>query len=108
MNGVIHRHLFLNGRFNRHNVVLIIGLLLCVYFSYHLIQGNRSLVRLVQAQKEIVVSQGQLDMIVAQRSAVETKVKMMRPGSVDRDLLGERIQSVLGYASPEDLVVNLR
>ncbi len=105
MNGVIHRYLFLNGRFSRHNVVLIVGLLLCVYFSYHLIQGDRSLVRLVQTQKEIQVSQGELDGVVARRYAVETKVTMMRPGSVDWDLLEERICQVLGYTSPEDLVI---
>ena len=106
MNGVIHRHIFLNGRFNRHNVVLIIGLLLCVYFSYHLIQGNRSLVRLVQMQKQIVVSQTEMEDVSARRAAVESKVKMMRPGSVDRDLLEERIQVVLGYANSKDLIVS--
>ena len=105
MNGVIHRHLFLNGRFNRHGVVLIIGLLLCVYFSYHLIHGQRSMVRLVQTQQDIVVSQGALDTVTTRRRNVETKVKMMRPGSVDRDLLEERIGAVLGYAAAEDLII---
>jgi len=108
MNGVIHRHLLLNGRFSRHNVVLIIGLLLCVYFSYHLIQGNRSLVQLVQVQQEIAVAQVELDGVREVRDGIEAKVIMMRPGSVDRDLLEERIGVVLGYASPEDLVVHLQ
>ena len=84
---------------------MMIGLLLCMYFSYHLIHGERSLVRLVQTQEGIRLHQALLKDVSGRRAVLEAKVVMMRPGSVDRDLLEERIQSVLGYVSSDDLVL---
>jgi len=108
MNELIHRHVFFGVTFERHNITMIIGMLLCVYFSYHLLQGNRSLLRLMQIERVIVAETIVLSSLQEQRGNLEVKVQMMRPGSVDRDLLEERIQKVLGYASPDDLILHFR
>ena len=41
--------------------------------------------------------------IKAEREAIEAKVIAMRPGSVSRDLLEERVRSVLGYRHPDEI-----
>ncbi len=45
------------------------------------------------------------DRLVEERSALEKKVVMMRPGSIDRDLLEERVRFVLGYHKPNEVVL---
>ncbi len=108
MNGLIHRHILLGGPLGRHNVVMIIGMLLCVYFSYHLMSGNRSIVRLIATHVKIEEQTRLHEELVLERARLEEKVKMMRPGSVDRDLAEERIQEVLGYAAPNDLIIPMQ
>lgn len=43
--------------------------------------------------------------LIAEREAIEKRVVMMRPGSIDRDLLEERVRYVLGYHKPEEIIL---
>lgn len=81
----------------RQNIVAVIGVCLAVYFCYHLIAGQRSYLRLVSLNTQIEDAQTQLAMNTAQREQLEQKVVMMRPGSVNADLLEEQARKVLGF-----------
>jgi len=52
---------------------------------------------------------GQQEQVLAglqnSRQSIETKVKMMRPGSIDPDLLVERVRHVLGYKFDDEAVI---
>ena len=43
--------------------------------------------------------------VTAERQKLETKVVMMRPGSINKDLLEERIRSVLGYRYEDEIIL---
>lgn len=45
------------------------------------------------------------DSLKQQRLAIEKKVVMMRPGSIDRDLLEERARHVLGFRHADELIL---
>lgn len=47
----------------------------------------------------------QYDDLHKQRQALENKVTMLRPGSIDPDLLEERARVVLGYQHPDEIMV---
>ncbi len=83
----------------------MIGICLCVYFSYHLILGNRSYQQHLSLKSTISQQELVLSSLQSRRYGVETKVKMMRPGSVDYDLLSERIRHVLGYKFADEAVI---
>jgi cell division protein FtsB len=92
----------------RRNIMAVIGLCLSFYFSYHLVAGQRGYLRLMTLEHKVAEASAEYDAVKAEREDVETKVVMMRPGSVDRDLLEERVRYVLGYryADEYDLLQN--
>ncbi len=89
----------------RQNLIFLIGVCLTVYFSYHTIQGNRSYLRLMSLGTVISKTQNEYDALRAEREAIEEKVVMMRPGSINRDLLEERARLVLGYRHPDEKTI---
>lgn len=91
--------------FIRENLIMLIGICLCFYFSYHALQGNRSFLRLYSLEHDISVATADLQKAHTERAAIEDKVKAMRPGHLSRDLLEERVRSVLGYVRRDEMVI---
>ena len=89
----------------RQNLIFILGLCLCLYFGYHTLQGERSLPHLLSLGKSIEKQEAQLSALKAQREALEQKVVMLRPGSIDPDFLEERARLVLGFVKDEEYIV---
>ncbi len=81
----------------RQNLIIVIGVCLSFYFCYHFIAGERSYLRLILLNHQISTTEKQYEITLAERQALESKVVMMRPGSVNRDLLEEQARSVLGF-----------
>lgn len=90
---------------NKHTVFLALGLFLCAYFLYHSFQGSRSYPTLVSLDHSIEQAQAELTATMEQRQYLERQVVMMRPGSVNQDLLEERVRIVLGYKTPDEFVI---
>lgn len=96
----------LEGRhFSAGKLVPVIGISLCFYFMWPLLQGERSYVRLMELEHEIAATSAELTQERADRQALEKKVVGLRPGSIDRDLLDERARVMLGYRQAEEKVV---
>ena len=68
-------------------------------------QGSRSFMSLMNLNGAIAVKSQQYSEIKSKREALEAKVIAMRPGSISRDLLEERVRAVLGYRSPEEIIL---
>ena len=75
----------------------MIGLGLCFYFSYHLLQGERSYFRMLSLQQNMVDLKHKNETLKTDHQALETRVSMLRSGSIDKDLLEERARIVLGF-----------
>lgn len=89
----------------RQNVIIVIGVCLSFYFCYHLIGGERSYLRLLSLNNQISTTEKQYAEEKTEREAVEQKVVMMRPGSVNRDLLEEQSRRVLGFHYKDEKVL---
>ena len=89
----------------RQNMMAVIGVCLSFYFCYHLVAGQRGYFRLISLESRITQVSAEHQELQAKREAVETKVVMMRPGSIDRDLLEERVRYVLGYRYADELIL---
>lgn len=90
----------------RRNFVALICACLSVYFIGNALFGERSSFRLIVLNNEIVQTGQEVANLKAQRLALESKVKKLRPGSLDPDMLEERARFVLGfnYASEQILL----
>ena len=90
--------------FLRENILPLIGVCLCLYFSYHTLLGNRSVLKLYALEKQIETMSQKKTFTVAAKDSLQKKVIMMRPGNVDKDLLEEQVRLVLGYRQSDELV----
>jgi cell division protein FtsB len=86
----------------RQNWVTILGAVLCLYFSYHLIQGDRSYGRLIGLEQAITRDTQSYDNLLAEREKLEHRVEMLRPGSINPDYLEERARYMLGYRTESE------
>lgn len=89
----------------RQNLVAVIGICLSLYFTYHLIAGERSVLRLVSLDRQVEAQHATLANLTAERETLEKRVVMMRPGSIDRDLLEERARLILGYTGENEQIL---
>jgi len=89
----------------RRNMMAIIGLCLSFYFCYHLVAGQRGYFRLMTLENRLANIEAEYQELHTKRAAIEKKVIMMRPGSIDRDLLEERVRHVLGYHYKDEYVI---
>jgi cell division protein FtsB len=86
-------------------VAPVIGFCVVGYFAYHSIEGDRGLVAWLRLNEQIKTASQELDGLQAERRALERRVALLRPESLDRDLLDEQVRIVLNYARPDEAVV---
>lgn len=85
--------------------VLLISAALTVYFGYFALYGRHGLVVYAKLQREAELRQSDLDRITAERTALERRVNLLKPESIDPDLLEERARDTLGLTGPNELVL---
>ena len=75
------------------------------YFAYHAVQGERGLLAYVHLQQQLEQAQAVDRELDAQRAEMERKVQLLRPDSLDPDMLEERARAVLNYTREDEVVV---
>jgi len=83
----------------------VIGMTVVVYFAYHAVQGDRGLLALGKLRGEVETLQAEVLDVRSARFELQKKVHMLRPDSIDPDMLEERARVLLGFGYPEELVV---
>lgn len=78
---------------------------LFVYFFYHLSHGDRGYFAWKGVEERLQSSQTAYDQAVLEREALENKVKLLRPDSIDIDMLDERARTVLGLMKPSEVII---
>ena len=79
--------------------------LLFFYFAYHLAHGDRGYFAWKGLEKKLAAAEDNYDRKLAEREALENRVKLLRPDSLDLDMLDERARVVLGFVKPDEKVV---
>lgn len=88
-----------------HVVGPLVGSLLVAYFAYHAVEGDRGIRAWQRLDGEIAAAQVERDRFVGEQKAMEKRVAMLRPDSLDPDMLEERARLVLGFVPADALVV---
>lgn len=82
-----------------------LALFVLCYFIYHGIHGERGLIRWYSLTQELQqVRQEQLQ-AHDQRLALENRVRLLRPESIDPDMLDERARFMLNYLKPNENMI---
>lgn len=83
----------------------LLVLALVGYFSYFVVFGNHGLLRWSRLQAAVEAKQAELQKLSAERVALERRVSLMRPESVDEDMLEEQARSRLGLTEADEVVI---
>jgi cell division protein FtsB len=83
----------------------VLGACIVAYFLYHTIQGERGWLAMLRLQNEVVKSQANLSQLQQDRKELDHRVKLMRPESMDPDLLDEKSRELLNYSKPNEIMV---
>jgi cell division protein FtsB len=89
--------------YKRLIINLLLSLLL-VYFVFHSFYGNRGIIAYFTLNQKLQKSYSELEDLRAERVELEHKVKLLRPESLDKDMLDQEARRVLGVASPNEKV----
>jgi cell division protein FtsB len=83
---------------------LVLTSAILAYFAYHAVHGQRGLLAWVDRNREIEAARQELAGLTAEREAHERRIRGLRPGQLDRDLLEEELRQ-LGYVRPNEVIV---
>jgi cell division protein FtsB len=86
-------------------IVMAVCLTLLGYFGWHAFYGPRGFAHqeaLAASAKDL---QGQLDVLRSEREKLDQRVSLMRPDSIDPDMLDELARANLDVGKPGDLVI---
>lgn len=92
----------------RHIAPQVIAACLVGYFVFHAVQGERGLLAYLRLQQELAQTKAVQAELAAQRAEMRHKVSLLRPDSLDPDMLEERARRVLNFARPDEVVILLQ
>ncbi len=75
------------------------------YFAYHAIQGERGVIAWLKLRQQVERTETALSASRAKEQRLAHRVSLLRPESLDRDLLDERARAVLNLAAENEQVI---
>jgi cell division protein FtsB len=88
-------------------VAPVIFVSLMVYFIYHLFQGERGIFSMLRLQTVLAADEQKLAELQGKKEVLEHQVTLLRPDSLDLDMLEERVRIVLHFAQPDEMLINV-
>ncbi len=89
----------------RHVIGPLLGVSAVIYFAYHAVNGDRGLVAWLELQDRVQATEETAEDIARQRQAIENRVRLLTPNSLDPDMIEERARIMLNFAYADDIVI---
>lgn len=80
-------------------------ILLCGYFVYHALHGDHGLLALRELETRAGTLGERAREVAARRAALESRVALLRPDSLDLDMLDEQARRQLGVLHPDEIAI---
>ena len=90
----------------RQILVPLISIIIMGYFIYHIFQGDRGIIAYFRLQQTVEANEKERAAQQVVREQLERRVYLLRPDSLDIDLLEERARAVLNFAHPDEIVIH--
>lgn len=88
------------------DLILCVGSLSLIgYLLWHAVHGERSFSQAELVAQRIEALTAERDEVRARRVALDRRVALIRPESIDPDMLEELARRKLGFVRPNDIVV---
>jgi cell division protein FtsB len=89
----------------RHALIPLVCLIVLSYFAYHAVYGRHGFIAWLSLQNSVDTLDQQLAEVQATHRQLDQQVSLLRPESLDPDLLDERARATLGLAHSNDIVI---
>lgn len=89
----------------RFYILPFVFLMITLYFTYHLIQGERGLFRLFEVNKELDEAETLLKKSEHDKAAMESKIDSLSAESLSADMLDELGRKELGFIKSNEYVI---
>ncbi len=92
----------------RRKLLLPLGAVaVMAYFGYHSFNGDYGIWSRDRMNREAIGLEAELESLKAQRLALQERSRLLRPDSLDPDMIDERARSNLNVLKPDELVIDL-
>ena len=88
-------------------VVPAITLPCLAYFVFHAQSGRYGTDASIALQQELVRKQGEYAALVESREALETRVRLLSDGTLERDMIDERARRSLNLSNTDEVTILL-
>ena len=89
----------------RFYILPFIFLMITLYFTYHLIQGERGLFRLFEVNKELDQAEVLLKKSEYEKDIMEARINSISSDSLSADMLDELGRKELGFIKSDEYVI---
>jgi cell division protein FtsB len=86
-------------------IVCLGSLCLIGYLLWHAVHGHRSFSQAERIASRIEALTAERDKVRAERIALDSRVALLRPDSIDPDMLEELARTRLGFVHPNDIII---
>lgn len=86
--------------------VTVVCFCLLGFFAWHGLNGKRSFANQTTILVKVSELEERRDAVRAKREALQTRVALLRPESIDADMLEEMARTMLGFSKPNEIVVS--
>lgn len=94
-------------RQGRQIIASIFGVAVIGYFAFHAVEGDRGLRAYFALTLQTELARAERDALREEREAIEQRVNLLKPDSLDLDMLDERARMALNKVHEDDLVILL-
>ena len=85
----------------------VVGVVVAMYFAYHVVQGDRGLLARRALQDRVETARAELSELHAKRLEMENRVRLLSPATLDPDMADERARYMLNLALSDEVVIML-
>lgn len=89
----------------RYFILPIICAAFLGYFAHHTVNGARGLVAYQELQKQARELKTQIAEVQVEKNRLESRVSLMRPESLNRDMIDERARIILNLANENEITI---
>ncbi|MES2907055.1 MAG: septum formation initiator family protein [Pseudomonadota bacterium] len=97
-----------HSRLKRRLAVATLALAVVGYFAFHAFNGDHGIIANHRFEARVVELQGELDLLKKDRVVLERRIALLKPESLDPDMLEERAMDSLNMAHPRDVLIMKR
>ncbi len=89
----------------RYVIGPLLGVCAVGYFAFHVVHGDRGLLAWLKIKQRVSAAKQAMAASQAERLAMQRRVRLMEPGSLDPDMLDERARLMLNYGHADEIVI---